>query len=631
MSKYLLLLGVFSVPSTLSAQDADWEDHAHYGTRALSSPGEPVLVDADQLAPITVTANGIGSPVEQTGQAVTLIARDEIDAVQGSDPARILQRVPGLTLARNGGVGGFTGVRLRGAEAEQLLVLIDGVRVADPAAPGGGYDFGNLLLGTVGRIDVLRGANSTIWGSDAIGGVMDLATRAETGMAGSFEYGARDTLAGQLSAGVESDRLYAGIRGAFFDTDGFSAAQSGSEPDGFRQFAIGTSAFLDVTDTIEAFAHADWREGRLEIDGFPAPDFLLADTGETQETRQFSTAAGLAYSGHALTLRAAWSLADTARDNFNEDGSPAFDSEGREQRVELRGDWLLVGSLRLAFGAEHAWSRYEVSYDVPARTGTTGGYAQLGWESADISAHLGARVQDHQRFGTATTFGADASWRIGGDWRLRASIGEGFKAPSLFQLFSFYGTPTLRPEESTGGEIGIERGSRSGRLHLALSAYRRDSDNLIGFAFDDPARPFGAYANTTRARAQGIEAEAQGEPVAGLRLGALYNFLDAEDRATGLPLARRPRHSGTLWADWTLPFGLALGADLRLSGGSRDNAAGTRRLDGYEVLDLRASLPLGEHLELFGRVENVFDTAYQTAAGYASPPRGVFAGARARM
>ncbi len=185
---------------------------------------------------ITVTASGTPEPLDDTGQPVTLIGRDEIDAVQGPDLTRVLAQAPGVSFSRNGAPGSFTGLRVRGAEAEQLLVLVDGVRVADPAAPGGGFDFGNLLAGNVGKIDLLRSSNSTIWGSDAIGGVLAISTRADSGLQASAEYGARDTAFATLSGGMGDERAFLGGSTSWYRSDGFSSAASGSEPDGFEQW-----------------------------------------------------------------------------------------------------------------------------------------------------------------------------------------------------------------------------------------------------------------------------------------------------------------------------------------------------------------------------------------------------------
>ena len=621
MYKYLFLVSA-ALAAPLSAQDV-----ADGGM-----VDEVIILTPLAIEPsITVTANGLGTDIRNTGQTVTLIERNEIEDVQGADVTRVLQRVPGLSFSRSGGVGSLTSVNVRGASPEQTLVLIDGVRVADPASTGGSFDFGNLLLPTVGKFDILRGSNSTIWGSDAVGGVIDITTRADTGMQGTVEYGARDTFLANVSAGVSDEGVYVGLVGSWFQTDGFSAAANGTEPDGYEQFAVGATGFVDITPTLELFGHANVRQSDLEIDGFQsAPPFELIDTGDTQETEQYSGDIGLAYYGTDLTLRGAYSLSRTKRDNLGEDGRSAFASDGETERVQLRGEYRLLGGLTAAFGGEHDWSRFDTGAGETAEVEITGGYAQLGWVLGGLAVHAGGRVDDHEFFGTHTSFGGDASYRLSPDWRVRASIGEGFKAPSLFQLYSFYGNLDLEPEESTSVDIGVERGNRERGLYLALTGYRRVSDNLIGFDFT-AERPNGVYVNTARARAQGIEAEAGIDLAEGLRVAGVYTFLDAEDRETDLHLARRPRHFGTLFANWQTGFGLKLGADLRVSGPSYDNASNLTRLSGYEVLDVRAALDLGENLELYGRVENVFDKDYQVVGGYNTPGRGGFVGVRARM
>ena len=618
MSRFLLLLTVSAFPCAAMAQETD-------DTTLLG-----VEIVEDRANTITVTANGLGTDIGNTGQAVTIIDREEIESVQGPDATRVLQRTPGLSLTRNGGVGGFTGVSVRGANSEQLLVLVDGVKVTDPSSPSGGFDFGNLLLGTAGKFDILRGSNSTIWGSDAIGGVVDVSTRAESGLEGNVEYGSRDTLYASAVGGLKGDRYFAGLTGSFYRTDGFSAAASGTEPDGFEQVALGGTAFFDITTNLELFAHANWSDGTLDIDGFPPPSFALADTQETQEARRHWGDVGLAYYGNDLTLRAAYSLSDTERDNLDGDGNVTFAGDGHSERVQLRGEYRAIGPVTVAFGAEHEWSDYETSFDAPGEIEISGAYVQLGFALGDIAAHIGSRVDDHELFGTNGSYGADLSYGLGNDWRIRASVGEGFKAPTLYQLRSFYGNADLRPEESTSFDLGVEKGQRGRGAHVALTAFRRDTTDLINFAFS-PQRPFGFYDNTARARAQGFEAEAGFDVTGAFRVAGVFSYVDAEDRATGIDLARRPRHFGTLYADWGTSFGLKLGADLRFAGESFDNAANTVALDGYEVLDLRAALPLGDKLEVYGRVENVFDADYATASGYASPGRGAFVGVRAKM
>ncbi|MBX7541719.1 TonB-dependent receptor [Qipengyuania sp. GH29] len=618
----------------IAAQDEQIEEDA--GPEATGA----IILPGIRAQTITVTANGLGTDIRNTGQAVTVLQSDEIENVQGADPTRALRRTPGLSLSRNGGTGGFTGVNIRGANAEQVLVLVDGVRVSDPASPAGGFDFGNLLTGTMGKFDILRGSNSTIWGSDAVGGVIDISTRAETGMRGSVEYGARDTLFASVGAGVDDDGVYYGLTGSWFSTDGFSAAASGTEPDGFRQFALGMVTFVDLTDRLEAFAHANFSEGDLEIDGFSiSPPYGLVDSDDTQKTTRHWGDIGLAWYGNDLTLRASYSLADTERVNRNGAGAETFVSDGHSERLALRGEYRLLGGLVAAFGGEHEWSDYVTSFDAPADTSTSGAYAQLGWVLGPLAVHVGGRIDDHEDFGTEATFGGDLSYQFRRDWRVRASLGEGYKAPTLYQLYSDYGNEALVPEHSASFDLGIERGQRGSGLHLALTGFRRESEDLIGYTSCFSASPpalcedgrFGFYENTGRARAQGIEAEAGYDLTDGLRLSGVYSFVDAEDRESGNDLARRPRHFGTLFADWQSDFGLGLGADLRIVGSSYDDNGNFTRLGGYEVLDVRATQEVGDHLEVFGRIENVLDADYQTVAGYGTAGRGVFAGVRARM
>lgn len=592
---------------------------------------------------ITVTATGTRTEVEDTGQAVTVIGQSEIEAVQGHDVTRVLTRAPGVTFARNGPPGAFTGVRVRGAEAEQLLVILDGVRVSDPAAPGGGFDFANLGAGNLAKIDLLRGSNSTIWGSDAIGGVLAASTRAESGFRGSAEYGARDTAHLTASGGFASERGFIGGGASWYRSDGFSAAASGTEDDGFEQLAADGQARVYLSDSFELFVRGRYAAGDLELDGFPAPTFALADTAEYQETRQYSGAAGAVYDNGALFLAGNWSLADTERDLFDPafGSAPNYTTDGHSDRLGLTGEWRPIGPLILAFGGSYEWTRFETLFDAGHSTGIAGAYAQLGIEYGAISGHAGMRLDDHRDFGGATSFGADLSYEIAPELRLRASVGEGFKAPSLFQLHSDYGNVGLRPEKSTSFDLGLSWGQRGQWPYAAVTLYRRDSEDLIGFVscFGTTSgicagRPFGTYDNIGRARSQGAEVEVGAQLAPGLTVLGAWSLADNANRTAGSadfgnPLPRRPRRAMSLAAEYDLGAPV-LGADLRWVSASFDDPAANVLMPGYATVDFTARWPLSKRIELFGRIENVWDERYQTAAGYASPGRGAFVGVRLR-
>lgn len=633
--KYLFLLGFF----TFAAVPAMAQDAAGHNESGICT-GECLTRQRGDAMTILVT----GAPVRiaESGQSVAIAGLAELQAVQGPDLIRSLERLPGVTTVRNGGLGGFTGLFVRGAGSEQALVLLDGVRLSDVAAPGGGYDLGNMLAGGIGKVELLRGSNSVVWGSRAIGGVLALTSREIAGAEASVEYGSYDSISVEGLAGIGSGPANVTLSAGYARTDGISAFAGGSEADPFRQWRVGARARADLGGGFSASLAARYADGRLGIDGFPAPLFAFADTADYSTSREASGRAALGWQGDGLRLAAGFAVSDNRRANYNPlaGSAPSFDSKGRSERLDVTGEARLAPGLTLTFGADSEWSRYATTFDTQKRDRLASGHALLTYAPKGFALSAGLRIDDHSRYGTAWTFGANGSLALAGDLRLRASYGEGFKAPTLFQLFSDFGNPLLRPERSRSFDIGMEKGDRNnGALHAALTLFRRDSRDLIDFVscFGRSGgicagRPFGTYDNVGRARAEGFEAELGARLADGLRAMAVYSYVKAVNRVSGKDLARRPRHAVTLSADWATPLaGLVLGADLRIVSARFDDAANATRLAGHEVLTLRANLPLGERIELFGRIENLTDQRYQTVAGYGAYGRTAAFGARARF
>jgi vitamin B12 transporter len=626
--KYLFLLGCsFCVAAPAVAQSQSSHDVG--------------VADSVRDTLITVVAKGQREHLDQTGQSISVIGADEIKSVQGPDLSRVLERLPGVTLTRNGGIGNFTGLRVRGADAEQLLVLIDGVRMADVAAPGGGYDLGNLLSGGIGKIELLRGSNSVVWGSQAIGGVLAVTSRELNGAEGSVEYGSRNSVDASASGGLSGDRYAVTLNTGYVRTDGISSAASGTEPDGFRQWRVGGRGRLELAAGLNATLTARYADARLDQDGFPPPSYSFSDTPEYSTTREASGRAGLTYDSGLVHLDGGYAITDIRRAYFDApaSASPNFTARGRSERVDLSGHADLPAGFKFTFGGDSEWSRYSTSFDSEKKARLASGHALLGYASGRLNLAAGLRLDDHSRYGSQWTFGANGSFTVAGDWRIRASYGEGFKAPTLFQLFSDYGNGALVPERSRSYDVGVEKGDRNGPLHIALTAFRRDSRDLIDFVSCFgvstgicAGRPFGTYNNVRMARAEGIEAELGGALTEHLTASATYSYIKATNRNTGKDLARRPHQALTLSADWTTPLhGLTLGGDLRAVSHSFDDAGNFTRLGGYTLVTLRASLPVTEQIELFGRIENVTDERYQTTAGYGTLGRSAYIGARARF
>ncbi len=592
-----------------------------------------VIAGTDDLAArdgdITVVATGAEIQLSDTGQSISIIDAAEIAAIQGPDITRVLERLPGVTISRNGGLGNFTGVRVRGADAEQLLVLIDGVRVGDVASPAGGFDFGNLAPGSIGKIELLRGSNSVVWGSQAIGGVLAVSSREFNGIEASAEYGAHDSFAAGAVAGFAGARGSVTLNGGYTSSEGISAAAAGSEPDGYRQWRVGGRGRLMLSEALSATLTGRYADSRVDFDSY-----LFVDDPEFQKTREASGRAGLAYDSAGLHLDGGLAVSDTRRAYFDPTfGSDSgFDTRGRSERIDLTGRVALPQDFTVTFGADSEWTRFATTFDPERKARLSSGHALLGWHQDGLDLSAGVRIDDHSRFGREWTFGANGSLRIAADWRVRASYGEGFKAPTLVQLYGFGGNTALSPERSKAYDIAVEKGDRNAGFHAALTGFRRDTRDLIVFTL-----PFGPNYNVGRARAEGFEAELGAAITGRLRAQAAYSYVKAVNRTlgdanSGNDLARRPRHALTVSADWNTPLhGLSLGADLRFVGDSFDNAANNVGLDEYAVATLRAGLPLTDRFELFGRVENVTDETYQTAAGYGTPGRSAYAGVRARF
>ncbi len=618
-------------------------------TLAGAAAREPVIV---------VTANRTAQALDKVGQSITVIDAAEIERRQTQTVADVLRTIPGVSIARSGGIGTSTSVFIRGAESDQTVALVDGIKLNDPSSPGGGFNFGNLLIGNIERIEVLRGPSSVLWGSQAIGGVVNMITRQPTedlrvNLRG--EYGYRDTgqLVGNLSG--KAGPLSASIGAGYFRTDGisaFSEARGGVEKDGYENYGANGNVNLALSDWLSVDARGWYSEGRVNIDGFPPPSFAFGDVNEESRTREIVgyTGVNAALFDGRFRNRLGYAYTDTRRRSIALDGpaSETFAGHGRNERIEYQGIFDIAEGWQLTGGLERETSRFSSSSfgAVPSigRARIDSVYAQImASPIAGLTLTGGVRHDDHNRFGGATTLGASGVYAISQTGTtLRASYAEGFKAPSLFQLQSDFGNQLLQPERSKGWDAGITQDLVEGRLQASATYFRRDSDDLIIFISCPlprtgicAGRPWGTYDNVSKARAEGVEIGLMMQPVDALRLQANYTYTDATNRSPGnanfgRQLVRRPQHSVTALIDYRWGFGLETGVTLTHVGANFDNANNSRKVEGYVLADLRAAYPVTERVEIYGRVENLFDERYETVFRYGSPGRAGYVGVRLR-
>ena len=614
--------------------------------------------DADD----TIVVSALRTPVEtdRVSSSVTVLDLERIEQEQPIAVSDVLLRTPGISLSRNGGYGTATSLRVRGSDPGQTVLVVDGMRLADASTTDGGADFGNLFADDIERIEILRGPQSILWGSNAIGGVVNVLTNRPTApLEGrvSIEGGSRNTLNARAGVGGSGKLLDWRIAGSTFTTDGISARTSGTERDGYeRQSASGTLT-ARIAPTLSADLRGYYSHGSNDFDGFSGDSRAF---GVTQTWATYAGINATVLDGR-LASRLAFIETRTDRDNFDPARSvrtKTFDAQGRTRRYEYQGDLTLSDMVQVSFGAEREEQRMRTASprDNTAPVETTSAQADTNslyalariTPVAGLTIDGGVRYDDHTRFGENTVFSAGASFEPwDGGTRLRANYSEGFKAPSLYQLFSQYGFADLDPEHAKGWEAGIEQDLLDERVTFSAVYFERDTDNLIDFAYCPTSAPlppecfipgsdverFGYYANIDQSHARGVEVA--GDALFGpIFARANFSWVEAEDRTEGSTfgqqLPRVPQYLANAAIGYQARQGHSLSIALRYSGETTDRAGGDV-LDEYLLTDLRGELHVSGPLILYGRVENLFDTDYATAKGYGTLGRSVHIGLRTRL
>jgi vitamin B12 transporter len=615
-------------------------------------------VGANGVAELIVTATRTAQPIEKVGASVTVLTQAAIEASQAISVTELLAQTPGVSFTRNGGPGTATSLNIRGAETQHTVVLIDGVKLNDPSSTQGGFNSGNLLIGDIARIEVLRGAQSTLWGSQAVGGVVNIVTADPTVPFTSSveaEGGARKT--GYLRAGVggASDKITWRLAGGYYTTDGFSAYKLGKEKDGYQNTGLSGRVRVALAENVSAEVRSVYSKGKNDFDGFnvDSPEF-----GRTEELVVY-TGLNFALLDGRWNNRLGYAYTDTDRENINP-ARPAvpltFDAVGKNKRFEYQGVFAISDTWTATFGAETEKARMRTrspSVSKPNPTFATGRvgvdslYGQLQVEPVKgLTLTGGLRYEDHDAYGSHTLGQVAAAWALNeGDTVVRASFGQGFRAPGLYELYSEYGNSTLSPEKFDSWDAGIEQRFFGGKARASATWFHREADNEIRFfscasgsttALCNPngAFRFGYYDNVQKTKTQGVELIGEVKPVSALTLTGNYTYTDAESgsgASKGKQLTRRPKNMGNLSAAYRWPVGLTTTVAVRYVGKTYNNDANTQVVKDYTLVDLRAAYPINETLEVFGRVENAFDKDYQTILNYGTPGRGAFVGLRARF
>ncbi len=621
----------------------------------------PGLANADDLSPetVVVTATRTPQPLEVTGTSMSVITAKDLETQQIDVVSDALAQTPGLATVRNGGIGQSTDILLRGAEAGQTLVLIDGIRINDPSATSGFALLGDVLTNGIERIEVLRGPQSTLYGSDAIGGVVNILTRRGGPFAlhAQAEGGSFETYRFNAAVnGTQGDVEY-GAAANYYGSNSVSAADArngNSEPDGYHNLGMTGNLRWHATDIVSFDARLYYTHARDSFDGYPPPTYTFQDTHQYGKNALLAAYGGVNISllGGRFSNRLAVTHSDSDRKTFDPTLTPAEDffAKGGATRLEYQGVFDVDDANQATFGAEtgtttlNTHSVYDPTPDVTKGSDRINGY-YVQWQTTPLKPLTltgGVRYDDDREFKGHTSVKIAGAWQVSDETTLRANYGDGFKAPSLYELFSPYANPVtaLEPEVARGWEAGVDQGLWSGRLRASLTYFERRTKNQIDFfscfgvtstACTLRAAQGGYYFNVGRSRATGVEAEIAAKLSDTLGLTANYTNLTDIDLATGLQLARRPQNSANTVVTWLPNPDLTLGFSVDYVGKRFDDAGHFTPLAAATHVNLFGSFKLSDRWELFGRVENLFDDLAEPAAGYGAMGRAFYAGVRTSL
>lgn len=624
---------------------------------AVSRPA-PAAEQTPLHPEVVVSASRVPLPARESGSSVTVITGEQLEERQVRIVSDVLRDIPGVAVNRSGTVGSLTQVRIRGAEGNQTLVLIDGIEVNNPAGASE-FQFQNLLNAGISRIEVLRGPQSALWGSDAIGGVINIVTkRPETGweFVARAEGGSFQTLDGLTYLGYGGARFYASGTVNGFDTEGISIADEdagNSEKDAYRNLTGRIKAGFRPAKNLE-FEFVGMRvDSELENDD-SAPVVNVVDGDTTSETLQTY---GLA-KAKLTTLDGAWEhilRAAYAKDEsefFDGAGDNTFSSHGTKVKFDYQTNYLFETpnlakakhTVTVAIEREKDEQFTDSAFSGPRtvsvkNTGYVGEYRVSLWDRLFLSA--GIRYDDNDAlFDDAVTWRATAAYQVKSTGtRFHSSLGTGVKNPTLFELFgftpTFTGNPDLSPESAIGFDFGIEQSLFDGSTSIDITLFHNWIEDLISGSGNTAVNLPG------QSKTRGLELTLAAKPFRDLRIDASYTFTETED-ADGISLIRRAKHIASINGRYQFrimdrPADFNLG--LRYNGPQTDTVFNsffpveieTKKLGGYSLINAGFSWQVTDRVQIFARGENLLDENYQEVFGFGAPGIAAYAGLRVAL
>ncbi len=607
----------------------------------------------DPIESITVSATPIS--IDDAGSSVNVITREDILRRNAPTISSLLREIPGFAVSQQGSEGAVSQVRVRGAEANQLLVLINGIEVNDPAQSSE-FDFSQLSTNDIERIEIVRGPQSALWGSDAMAGVVHIITVPSSQASGidfAVEAGSFSTQRATATAQHAATRHQVKFSADYLTSDGTNISRAGSEDDGLENLTLGLTGRVSASDVIRISYTARYTDKTAEFDGvdFFTTGLPVDADNETESTYLYT---GVTIS-HDISdvLDHALSLARTDTDNETFDGSPV-NAVTRASKDAIRYQINAVGNNhRVSLLLEHETEDYEQRgaasfFGDPNKnldTETDSAAVEYRYDAERINLSASVRHDNNSEFDDAD------SWRITGNYKLTdrtavfGSAGESVKNPTFTERFGFFdnfvGNPDLAPEQSLHWEVGVRSRSSDDRWQMALTYFDANlEDEINGFVFDAASGGFTAANINGESERHGVEFEAGFKPIEPLDIAFTYTYIDAtqEDALQGdIDEVRRPAHIASLSMHYSWQqAGVNFVASYT---GEQDDDffppvppfQERVQLDAYTLISLSGYYEVSDNIRLTGRLENLTDESYEQVFGYASPGFGGYLGIRVSL
>jgi vitamin B12 transporter len=589
---------------------------------------------------VVVTATRIETPSAQVASSVTVMTAEEIERRQYRLVTDALRHVPGVDVRRNGGPGTNTSLFIRGADSDHVLVLLDGVEMNDPSSPSRVPFLNHLTTEDIERIEVVRGPQSSLYGGDAMSGVVQIFTKRGDGdlsVSGMAEGGSYSSARATVSLSGSTDRLDYAVAGSHWSSDGYSASSAGSERDPYRNTTASGRFGWMWNERLAVDGMVRFSDAKVEFDGFSVEEDHHTDA--EQLLARIAPRVRLFDGRWQQTLAVQYS-------RHERDTASTFPSkvDGTLYAVDWQNDLRLFSEQVVTMGIEGEWEEAEFStFDDSRRT--LGLYLQdrFTWGER-LFGTLGVRFDDPSDFDSRVTYRFTAGTRIPEIHTVvRSSYGTGFKAPSLSQLnpLAFGGNADLDPERSKGFDFEIEPALWDGKFVGSATFFYNVIDDLIVAVFDPVTSSFLNF-NVDRATALGVEATFSIEPISNLRVIGSYTF--TRTKATGTPagfgleegsrLLRRPDHKATFDVVWQFLGGRGeLSTSVLYVGRRRDldpNTFAAVTADDYTTVNVAARFNVTDWLEVYVRIDNVFDEDYEEVLGFSTAGLSAYGGIRLR-